>query len=133
MPRAKTKAAEIRNKLHYCRKMIANEVQRQKIKQGDIDDVEKPLEENIFKIGYITEDDFFETAVCQSFLGWIETLENEMLYNYLVTLSNKTKIALTFYAIHGYSQREIAKIMEVSQNAIHKRLTPVIKQIENIF
>lgn len=64
----------------------------------------------------------------EDFLGrhdWIDTISNDALSKKLKDLSNDELELLTLLAIEGYTQREIARIMHCSQNAIYKRLIKI--------
>lgn len=64
------------------------------------------------------------------FLGrfaWLDTISDDILSKKLKKLSEDELELLTLLVIEGYTQREIAKQMHCSQNAISKRLIKIKK------
>jgi RNA polymerase sigma factor (sigma-70 family) len=57
--------------------------------------------------------------------AWIETISDDELSKKLKRLSDDELELLTLLAIEGYTQREIARKMHCSQNAISKRLIKI--------
>ena len=62
--------------------------------------------------------------------AWIDTISDDALSKKLRDLSDEELELLTLLALEGYTQREIARKMHCSQNAISKRLIK-IKRILN--
>ena len=46
------------------------------------------------------------------------------------TLPKRSKEAFIFHAIDGYSRKEIAQIMGISQNAVEKHINRAIKKLQ---
>lgn len=62
------------------------------------------------------------------FLGryaWIDTISDDTLFKRLKILSDDELELLTLLGIEGYTQREIARKLHCSQNAISKRLIKI--------
>lgn len=98
-------------------------------------------------------DDYFDSEarnpLCKNFLddfsvqmvpfersryGWIEQIENQLLYEALIALTDVQKEILTLIYIYGYSESYIAtQILKVSISAVHYRLSVIYKKIEIYF
>lgn len=59
--------------------------------------------------------------------GWLSALEDETLYNKLRALSDKDLELLTLLYVDGFQQADIARRMNCSRNAVHKRLKKIKK------
>lgn len=59
--------------------------------------------------------------------GWLSALEDETLYNKLRALSDKDLELLTLLCVDGFQQADIARRMNCSRNAVHKRLKKIKK------
>ena len=57
--------------------------------------------------------------------AWLDTISDDALFEKLKYLSDDELELLTLLAIEGYTQREIARKMRCSQNAISKRLIKI--------
>lgn len=68
------------------------------------------------------------------FLGrydWIDTISDYALYKKLKNLSKDELELLTLLVIEGHTQREIARKLHCSQNAIYKRLIKIKGRLKN--
>lgn len=63
--------------------------------------------------------------------AWVDTLSNVKLVGKIKKLSFKELELLTLIAIEGYSQREIARKMNCSQNSISKKIIKIKKILES--
>lgn len=92
-------------------------------------------EENIDEKNAETRSNLFQrfTSLSTSFnemeltgrYAWIDTISDDTLFEKLKDLSDDELELLTLLAIEGYTQREIARKMHCSQNAISKRLIKI--------
>ena len=64
--------------------------------------------------------------------AWIDTISNEGLSKKLRDLSDNDLELLTLLAIEGYTQREIARKMHCSQNAISKKVIKIKRILKEI-
>lgn len=62
--------------------------------------------------------------------AWIDTISDNALSKRLRDLSDDELELLTLIAIEGYTQREIARKMHCSQNAISKRLIRIKRKLK---
>ena len=65
----------------------------------------------------------------QNLLGWIELIENQKLYEAVKNLSIEDQIFISYIVKEGRTQRELARIYDVTQKNISKRLNRIIKKI----
>ena len=62
--------------------------------------------------------------------GWIEQIENQIMYDVLVSLTNEQKEILTLIYIYGFTETYIAKqVLQVSVSAVHYKLSAIYKKI----
>ena len=61
----------------------------------------------------------------------LEYLENEHLFLFLKTLDEKS-LEIIFYKFNGYSNREISKMVNLSESSISKRIIKIRKSIKKI-
>lgn len=104
------------------RRNYANHVQA--FPEEEINEVNAKTHSNLFRKFTSLSTHFDE----KEFLGrfaWIDTISDVELAVKLQKLSNDELELLTLIAIEGYSQREIAREMHCSQNAISKRLIKI--------
>lgn len=59
--------------------------------------------------------------------AWVETLEDQRLLSRIARLDEKDLELLTFCAIEGHTQKELAEKWGCSQNAINKRFKKIKK------
>ena len=57
--------------------------------------------------------------------SWVGEIQNEQLQIRLEKLSDDDLALLTWYAIDGFTEHEIAKAFNLSQPAIHKRIAKI--------
>ena len=60
----------------------------------------------------------------------IEDNQYKNLMKIVNTLPSRSKEAFIFHAIDGYSRKEIAEIMGISQNAVEKHITRATKKLQ---
>ena len=66
----------------------------------------------------------------QNLLGWIELIENPMLYEAVKTLSIEDQIFISYIVKEGRTQRELSRTYGVAQKNISKRFNRVIEKIK---
>ena len=64
--------------------------------------------------------------------SWLDEIENEKLYTSIQQMKEIDIEILTLWAIEKYSMTEIAKLKNVSQHAISKRISKIVKNQKNI-
>ena len=64
--------------------------------------------------------------------GWIEEVSNITLYTKIKKLTSDEKEILTLLVFEGYTQRDIAKIRGVSEQAIIKRIKFIKKLLKQV-
>lgn len=82
-----------------------------------------PLMEKYFK-SLIVEDSYF---VSSDRFSWIETIQNEDLYNKLSSLSNNDKELLTLIVIDELGIREIARMQNKAASTISEKFNRIKK------
>ena len=60
----------------------------------------------------------------------IEDNQYKNLMKIVNTLPSRSKEAFIFLVIYGYSRKEIAEIMGISQNAVEKHITRATKKLQ---
>ena len=54
--------------------------------------------------------------------SWVDEIENEQLHEVLILLSDDDIELLTLYVMEGFNQSEIAVMLNISQQAVAKRI-----------
>lgn len=85
------------------------------------------LEYTRLRRNYRLLDAFDAGDVDHTRFGWLSALEDETLYNKLRALSDKDLELLTLLCVDGFQQADIARRMNCSRNAVHKRLKKIKK------
>lgn len=63
--------------------------------------------------------------------AWVESIEDEKLYQQLSSLSKKDLELVTLIAMDGYRQSEVARMWGCSRNAIYKRIQKIKRILRN--
>jgi len=64
--------------------------------------------------------------------GWIYEIENAVLVDKLLALSDSDKELLTLWAIQGYTQTEIARMRRCTKQSINEKIGRLKKFLKNI-
>ena len=108
-----------------ARRNYENRVQA--LPDEEIDEQKAETRSNLFrKFAYLSAG--FDEMKFSGRYAWIDTISDDALSKKLKNLSEDELELLTLSVIEGYTQREIARIMHCSQNAISKRLI-IIRRI----
>lgn len=62
---------------------------------------------------------------------FLNDIENQELYFILLSI-DKTSLNIIFYKIQGYSVYEIARILDLTENAIYKRIQHLKEKIKKV-
>ena len=57
--------------------------------------------------------------------AWVDEIENEQLHEVLILLSDDDIELLTLYVMEGFNQTEIAVMLNISQQAVAKRIAKI--------
>ena len=57
--------------------------------------------------------------------SWVDEIENEQLHEVLILLSDDDIELLTLYVMEGFNQSEIAVMLNISQQAVAKRIAKI--------
>ena len=143
MARRRTKAEEIKNPENYFNKYVAKEIQKDLEKKKEYDAHHTSLEEKLeggeygpsrkmqmlFAINL--DDEVIEQQIAdRSMVGWFEIFENSVLYDAVMSLTDQQKEILTWRFERGLSQRETAKIMNLTQQSINIYEKRILKKIK---
>ena len=144
MSRRKTKPEEIRNPEHYFNRYIAMEVQHDLNTDAEYHKRCASLEELLAGDGEHTShaslmlmavnenDELFDQYISdRSFLGWIEVIEDQILYAAIKSLSVEDQTLLTYRFKLCLSQAQTAEFMQVLQTNISYRERRVEKIIRD--
>lgn len=145
MARHRTKAEEIRSPENYFHKYIAMEIQKDQEKQKEYNAKHPSLEEKLeggeegpgkkmqLLIAKNLDGEDLEALVsgCTMF-GWIEMIENPVLYEVISGLTQQQKELLTWRFEHGLSQDETAEIMGMAQQMVSRHEKRIFKKIERL-
>ena len=63
---------------------------------------------------------------------FLNDIENQELYFILLSI-DKTSLNIIFYKIQGYSVHEIARILDLTENAIYMRIRVIKKKIKKFY
>lgn len=96
----------------------------QAIPEENIDEQNAETRSNLFQRFASLSTSFDEMELLGRY-AWIDTISDDALSRKLRDLSDYELELLTLLALEGYTQREIARKMNCSQNAISKRLIKI--------
>ncbi len=68
----------------------------------------------------------YDTYGTHSRYWWLEEIEDERLLPGIAKLTEEDKNLLTLYMVEGYTQKDCANILHISQVAIHKKLIAIL-------
>ncbi|MGB4440077.1 MAG: sigma factor-like helix-turn-helix DNA-binding protein [Sedimentibacter sp.] len=105
-----------------ARRNYENRVQA--LPEEEIDDQKAETRSVLFRKFTSLSASFDETELSGRY-AWIDTISDDVLSKKLKRLSDDELELLTLLAIEGYTQREIARKMHCSQNAVSKRLIKI--------
>ena len=119
----------IRNELAYFYTVIKKWDLKDKVKQSEIEkheiSFEVLLNENLSD-AFNLEQDLAE----QGLLSWIDLVESDNLYAALKELSVEDQIFLSLIVKEGKTQMELAKIYNLTQPAINKKINYLSRKIK---
>ena len=96
----------------------------QAMPEEEIDEQNAETHSNLFQ-RFASLSTSFDEMEFSGRYAWIDTISDDALSKKLRDLSDDELELLTLLAIEGYTQREIARKMHCSQNAISKRLIKI--------
>ena len=96
----------------------------QAMPEEEIDGQNAETRSNLFQ-RFATLSTSFDEMEFSGRYAWIDTISDDALSKKIRDLSDDELKLLTLLAIDGYTQREIARKMHCSQNAISKRLIKI--------
>ncbi len=105
----------------WCNRLTVNEAidnYREKVRRREIFDQEQEELENLSGM-----------ADCQVTLDWEET---EYLQNLLTSLKESEKTVFNLFAIDGYSHKEIAAVLGISERSSIRHLTNARKKLQEM-
>ena len=119
----------IRNELAYFYTVIKNWDLKDKFKQSEIEQHEISFEvllnENLSDT-FNLEQDLAE----QGLLSWIDLVESDNLYAALKELSVEDQVFLSLIVKEGKTQMDLAKIYNLTQPAINKKINYLSRKIK---
>ena len=119
----------IRNELAYFYTVIKNWDLKDKVKQSEIEkheiSFEVLLNENLSDV-FNLEQDLAE----QGLLSWIDLVESDNLYAALKELSVEDQVFLSLIVKEGKTQMDLAKIYNLTQPAINKKINYLSRKIK---
>ena len=119
----------IRNELAYFYTVIKNWDLKDKVKQSEIEkheiSFEVLLNENLSD-AFNLEQDLAE----QGLLSWIDLVESDNLYAALKELSVEDQVFLSLIVKEGKTQMDLAKIYNLTQPAINKKINYLSRKIK---
>ena len=143
MSKRRTKAEEIKHPENYFNRYITLEIRKDKEKKqkyyASICSLEKKLKgedlgvnsKNQLLLAVNKDNEDFEKYIVDSDnFGWIEMIENEVLYAAVAQLSERDKTILTLRYQYCLSQVEVAKLMGITQSTESWRESQIIKKIK---
>ena len=63
---------------------------------------------------------------------FLDNIENQQLYQVLIKVDRLT-LRIAFMKVQGYSTREIASYLRITEKAVYRRLDRLKEKIKNIF
>ena len=119
----------IRNELAYFYTVIKNWDLKDKFKQSEIEQHEISFEvllnENLSDAFNLEQD-----LAGQGLLSWIDLVESDNLYAALKELSVEDQVFLSLIVKEGKTQMELAKIYNLTQPAINKKINYLSRKIK---
>lgn len=145
MSRRKTRSEEIRNPEHYFNRYMAKEILKDQEKQTEYDGFFCSLEEKLAlddgrgsgrnqMLLAVNEDnlDLERQLAEESLLAWIDYIECPKLHQAICKMTETEKNLLTFRFKFGFTQRETAEIMSMTQVAVHRYEKKLLKRLRAI-
>lgn len=120
----------IKNELAYFKKVVRNMDLKDRIKQSHVGDHEIFLDEILYD-NLSENHDPDSKLTGQGLLGWIESMENQELYDAVKKLSAEDQIFISYIFKECKTQRELAKIYNVSQSKISVKINKLFKNLKN--
>ena len=124
----KKRRCNVKDELAYFYKVIKNMDKKDFVKQSKINKHEISLDEILYD-RFSVDENMDKHLEDQNLLGWIELIENQKLYEAVKNLSIEDQIFISYIVKEGRTQRELARIYDVTQKNISKRLNRIIKKI----
>lgn len=119
----------IRNELAYFYTVIKNWDLKDKVKQSEIEkheiSFEVLLNENLSDAFNLEQD-----LAGQGLLSWIDLVESDNLYAALKELSVEDQVFLSLIVKEGKTQMDLAKIYNLTQPAINKKINYLSRKIK---
>jgi|GEM_PF-5576670 len=118
----------INDPMHYFNKMLKNMTindYKKRCYNAEHETLIEFTENDRLIIGISNEDNI-------DFGDWRNVIENECLFNALLSLNQKELILIRMWAIDGYTQKELAILMDISETAVRMRIKRIkSKMIKN--
>lgn len=143
MSRRKTRPEEIRDPKRYFNKYVAKEVAHGLEERGEYYETNRSLEEileggeegisrsiQMHLATNVDGSDLERMLEERSTLAWIDGIENEVLYNAIVSLSFEDCCFLTYRYRLCLTQQEIAQLLHINQSNVSRKEERLIKYLK---
>ena len=119
---------DIKNEIAYFYKVIRHMDIKDNIKQSKINEHETPLDEILYDQFSVGEnlDKLLEE---RNLLGWIELIENPMLYEAVKTLSIEDQIFISYIVRERKTQRELSQTYKIAHQNIGKKFEKILEKL----
>lgn len=110
---------------HYFNKALKN----MKINEGK---KRKYIKKYEILIGFEEANRLADTTLLDfepDFGDWMNLIKNDLLFKVLISLTKKEQLLLKMWAIDGYTQKDIAILLDISEQAVQARVRRVKKKV----
>lgn len=127
--------SERKKPIAYYKRIVFNSLKNEYRQNDNAAKYITPVGEELFSVTEIVE---FDVLLEQELAGispenWMLFIENPQLYNALHSLQASEVLFLFLKFQKGYSQRELAEQLGLSQQGISKRQQAILKKIKEFF
>ena len=127
--------SENKKPLAYYKRVVFNSLKNEYRQNDNAAKYITPVGDELFSVTEVLDFDLlleFELSAVSP-ENWILFIENQQLYKALRSLQ-ESEMLLVFLKFHkGYSQAELAAQLGLSQQAVSKRQTAILKKIKEFF
>ena len=142
MSRRKTQPEDIRKPEHYFNKYIAKEVLHDSGQAAHYQEKHHSLEaillgedplvsrKKLLSLTFSEEGYLLRNRKYRSVKDWLADIENQALFHALSSLNTRQQLILLYRYDYLLSQREVAELLHISQQAVSKLEQAAIKKIK---
>ncbi len=125
-----TQNGHIKNRDAYFKTVLKNMNLKENIKQSEIEDNEIFVEDPSICSDFLDNFDLDKELADRNLLGWIDMIEDQKLHAAIKSLPVEEQALLSYIFEKEMTQRELAKIYNLSHRAIGKKSKILIAKLK---